>query len=287
MPVGSARWMLKPDIEARLREIGDRGDIIKTMHRAMREAGYAIHEGRLAIHPSATTEPVVGRLVARGLQDEFAGTAYAIIDGIDGRHHHLQLDDINLTADAGRGAIVELRPRNSGGTVRRDLIVHSDLPIDRQVTARGATWLDRQLLAPDVVASNHGFGGEVREAIAARKEHLIGEGLIPRHGGRVMLNPTLIDTLRAADLRAATARIAQRTGLIAYETKPGGTIAGTYRERVTLASGRFAMIDDGLGFQLVPWRPELERSLGSTVTGTTATDGGIGWTLGRSRGLSI
>ena len=27
---------------------------------------------------------------------------------------------------------------------------------------------------------------------------------------------------------------------------------GIYRQRVTLASGRFAMIDDGLGFQLVP-----------------------------------
>ncbi len=28
----------------------------------------------------------------------------------------------------------------------------------------------------------------------------------------------------------------------------------------TLASGRFAMIDDGLGFQLVPWSPSLETS---------------------------
>ena len=40
-----------------------------------------------------------------------------------------------------------------------------------------------------------------------------------------------------------------------------------YRERVTLASGRFAMLDDGLRFQLVPWRPALEQRLGQQVSG--------------------
>jgi hypothetical protein len=64
-------------------------------------------------------------------------------------------------------------------------------------------------------------------------------------------------------------------------------IAGTYRERVTLASGRFAMIDDGLGFQLVPWRPALDRQLGATVAGMMTPGGGVDWTLGRSRGLGI
>ena len=39
---------------------------------------------------------------------------------------------------------------------------------------------------------------------------------------------------------------------------------GVYRQRVSLASGRFAMIDDGLGFQLVPWRPALGAASRST-----------------------
>lgn len=287
-PAGPARWTLKPDIEARLRELGDRGDIIKTMHRAMREAGHAIHEGQLAIHLADAAETVVGRLVARGLQDELSGTAYAIVDGIDGRHHHLRLGDLELTSDAGPGAIVELRTwQDRGGTQRSALAVRSDLPIQAQVTARGATWLDRQLLARDFAPSNSGFGREVQDAMAAREEHLLAEGLASRRAGRVVLAPNLIDTLRAADLREATARIAQRTGLTPYEPAPGSPIAGTYRERVTLASGRFAMIDDGLGFQLVPWRPALDRQLGATVTGTLAAGGGIDWTFGRSRGLGI
>jgi len=46
----------------------------------------------------------------------------------------------------------------------------------------------------------------------------------------------------------------------------GEYVAGTYRQRFTLASGRFAVIDDGLGFQLVPWSPSLETTAGSSGT---------------------
>ena len=47
------------------------------------------------------------------------------------------------------------------------------------------------------------------------------------------------------------------------------------------------MIDDGMGFELVPWKPQLEKHLGQTVSGTVTAGGGIGWSLGRKRGLSI
>jgi type IV secretory pathway VirD2 relaxase len=286
-PAGPARWTLKPDLEARLRELGERGDIIRTMHRAMREAGHVIQENGLAIHSPGAEGPVVGRLVARGLHDELAGSAYAIVDGVDGRHHHLRFADLELTGDASPGAIVEVRHwQDRRGAARSALAVRSDLSLDRQIAARGATWLDRQLLARDAASSNQGFGGEVGAALAAREEHLIGEGLAMRRGSRVTLAPDLIETLRAADLRDAAQRIAERTGLTPRQGAPGSPVAGLYRERVTLASGRFAMIDDGLGFQLVPWRPALDRQLGSAVAGTL-TPGGVDWTFGRSRGLGI
>ena len=60
-----------------------------------------------------------------------------------------------------------------------------------------------------------------------------------------------------------------------------------YRQRITLASGRFAMIDDGMGFQLVPWRPALEQRLGHEVSGVVAPGGAVNWNFGRKRGLSI
>ncbi|MGY4310770.1 hypothetical protein ACVWW1_000073 [Bradyrhizobium sp. JR3.5] len=54
-------------------------------------------------------------------------------------------------------------------------------------------------------------------------------------------------------------------------------MAGTYRRLLTLTSGRFAMIDNGLGFQLVPWSRELEKRLGQHVTGVVKDGGGIEW----------
>jgi hypothetical protein len=54
----------------------------------------------------------------------------------------------------------------------------------------------------------------------------------------------------------------------------------------SLVSERFAMIDNGLGFQLVPWLPLLEKRIGQQISGLQREDGGIEWTLGRNRGLS-
>jgi hypothetical protein len=67
----------------------------------------------------------------------------------------------------------------------------------------------------------------------------------------------------------------------------GQHVAGTYRERLALTSGRFAMIDNGLGFALVPLTPTLEKHLGRYVSGVAKEGGGIEWGFGRRRGLEI
>jgi hypothetical protein len=38
----------------------------------------------------------------------------------------------------------------------------------------------------------------------------------------------------------------------------GERVSGIYRRNVQLTSGRFAMLDDSVGFSLVPWRPVIE-----------------------------
>ena len=43
----------------------------------------------------------------------------------------------------------------------------------------------------------------------------------------------------------------------------------------------------GLGFQLVPWTPSLEKQLGQHVSGVARSDGGIDWGFGRKRGLGL
>ena len=76
-----------------------------------------------------------------------------------------------------------------------------------------------------------------------------------------------------------------QTGLPRHAVTEGETVAGVYRNRLTLASGRFAMIDDGLGFQLVPWSPSLEKEIGKQVSGVMSPGGGVDWSFGRRRGI--
>jgi len=286
--VAPASWTLKPGIEATLRDLASRNDIIKTMHRTFDEAGRSPDPGGYALHSAAPAEPVIGRLAGRGLHDELSGSAFAVIEGIDGRAHHLRFDDLEMTGDARPGAIVELRSwQDASGQTRLSLATRSDLPIEAQITARGATWLDRQLVAREAAATGAGFGAEVRAAMDARIDHLASEGLAHRQGQAVLFSRGLLDTLSRRDLAEATQSIADRTGLQHRPSSSGEYVTGAYRERITLASGRFAMIDDGIGFQLVPWRPALEQHLGQHVTGTMTPGGGVDWSFGRQRGMGF
>ena len=281
-------WTLKPDIEQTLRDLSIRRDIIKTMHRVMNSAGREIDVTSLALHGEEPTDRVLGRLVERGLHDELKGSAYAIIEGVDGRTHHLVFSDLELTGDAKAGAIVEARAYDDAhGRKRLSLAVRSDFTLEEQVTAPGATWIDRQLLARESAVSGAGFGAELLGAMDRRVQHLTGEGLARRQGQRIIFARDLLNTLSRRELDTAAAKIAADTGL-AYRSSPEGErIAGIYRQRVMLTAGRFAMIDDGLGFQLVPWRPALDQQLGRQVSGAVMSGGRVDWSFGRKRGLAL
>jgi hypothetical protein len=120
-----------------------------------------------------------------------------------------------------------------------------------------------------------------------RAEHLTGEGLARRQGQRILFARNLIDTLRTRELNDAAGKIVAETGLAYRLSAEGEHVEGIYRQRVILSSGRFAMIDDGLGFQLVPWRPALEQQLGRQVSGVMLPGGGVDWSFGRKRGLGL
>ena len=289
--IGHSQWFIKPEAETVLREMGERGDIIKRMHRALTERGIERGSASYVLAGESLDVPVVGLLVERGLDDELKGTAYAVIDGTDGRTHHIRLPHLDAAGDSPPGSIVELRSwEDALGQRRVALAVRSDLDLGAQVGATGATWLDRQAIAREPIAlSDSGFGAEVRQALDERVEHLIGEGLAERQGqgGRVVFARRLLNTLRDRELSAVGERIATETGVPFNRAGSGEYVAGAYRQRLALASGRFAMIDDGLGFQLVPWSPSLEKEIGRHVTGVARDDGGVDWEFGRKRGLGL
>jgi type IV secretory pathway VirD2 relaxase len=285
---GPARWVLGGDTEQRLRALGERGDIIKRLHKTLAKDGAFRAPSSWALEGESHGEPIVGRLMARGLDDELRGTAFAVVDGIDGRVHHLKLPDIDLAGDGPIGGIVELRRfEDARGRQRIALAVRSDFNLDQQVVAEGATWLDRRLVTREPAElSRAGFGAEVRAALDRRIDALAGQGLARRNGDKVTLGRNLIGTLRDRELDAVGRRLASEIGQAHLPAETGEHISGVYRRRLSLASGRFAMIDNGLGFQLVPWIPSLERELGRHVNGI-AGPGGVEWSFGRKRDLSL
>jgi Protein of unknown function (DUF3363) len=131
------------------------------------------------------------------------------------------------------------------------------------------------------------FGQEVRDALAARAEHLAAEGLAHRRGPRTVPQRDLLATLRRREVDAAGPGCQPRPGFPTCRPPAAGWSPGTYRQRLTLTSGRFAVIDNGLGFALVPWTPVLDRHLGRHVAGVAKESGGIEWSFGRRRRLEI
>lgn len=277
-------WRLAADLEVQLRSLGERDDIIKSLQRVELAAQQAFDD--LVVHPRTPGDPIVGRLVDRGLHDELVGDAYVVIDGVDGRLHHLRVGDLSQTGDTPVGGLVEARAWAPEGEKPRLMLIHrSDLSIEQQVTAGGATWLDRQLVARDpLVLASSGFGAAVRQALVDRRAHLRVQRLTDWAGRPV---GGVIERLRRGELTGVAANLQAKTGLTYSEAKPGDEIVGVYRRRLDLVSGRFAMIDDGLGFQLVPWTRGLEPRLEQEVRGALTPSGTIAWSLGKSRGISL
>jgi membrane-associated phospholipid phosphatase len=92
--VGQGRWRLADTLEPTLRRLGERGDIIRTMQRALAQARLECSPSAQVIHDREPTGPatiVVGRVVARGLADELRDRHYLIVDATDGRSHFVDI----------------------------------------------------------------------------------------------------------------------------------------------------------------------------------------------------
>jgi hypothetical protein len=174
--------------------------------------------------------------------------------------------------------------RRLGGGVAVELKSH--LPIERQARVVGATWLDQQLIGGGKGLGDLGFGGEVKDALRQRADFLAEQGLAERRGQRVILARNLLATLRERELGKAAKDIAAETGLEHRPVADGQRAAGIYRRNVMLASGRYAMLDDGMGFSLVPWKPVIEQRLGQQLA-ATVRGGSVSWELGRQRGPAV
>jgi type IV secretory pathway VirD2 relaxase len=110
------RWQLSPRLEATLRRAGERGDIIKTMHRGLRQAGLAVGVADYAIYDPGDqhAQSITGQIVDRGLHDEMKDGHFIMIDATDGHVHYVALDSRQDMEDLPMGAVIEVQPATSG-----------------------------------------------------------------------------------------------------------------------------------------------------------------------------
>ncbi len=282
------QWIISDRVEPVLRELGERGDIIKRIHRGLAERELARSSEGFVLNAGQAGGSLTGRLLARGLDDELKGTAYLIVDGIDGRTHYVGVSSLEQSGDCTPGAIVTVTT-----DTRRDqpyvmVRVESDLDLQTQMTAEGATWLDRQLVKADrPPIANTGFGQEVQEALVRRADWLIEMNLASRNGDEWQPARGLIDTLRQRELDKVSTAFRTTGGHPLSLPQDGDHVNGIYRRRLDLASGRFAVLDDGMGFQLVPWSPKIERHIGEVLSGRMRSRTAVAWDLGRSKSVGI
>ncbi len=354
-------WAIHTDAEKTLRTLGERGDIIRTMQRAM-----SGQPRELAVfEPDNDGRTIVGRVVAKGLDDELRDRGYLVIDGVDGKAHYIALNTRDDPANHPTGAVVEVQgsadiraaDRNivelvSDGLYRADhhlaieqgrskagrdpkevvaahvrrlealrragivervaeglwqvpsdlpergrqydaqrlsgvsVKLKSHLPIERQARVIGATWLDRQLIGGGKGLGDVGFSGDAKQAMQQRADFLVEQGLAQRHGQRVTLARNLLGTLRDRELMQVAKDMATETGQEHRPVAEGQRVVGIYRRSIMLVSGRYAMLDDGMGFSLVPWKPVIEQRLGQQLAATVCGDG-VSWEVGLQRGSSL
>lgn len=353
--VDPGTWSVSADAEKTLRALGERGDIVRTMHRALKDK----QREMVVFEAGRGDQVVVGRVAGKGLGGESHDKGYLVVDGIDGRAHYVALTAHANLEDYPTGAVVELRSLNklrvadqsiaalaSDGLYRTDrhlsvarrqvkagldpqevvqahvrrlealrragvaervteglwkvpnalvergrrhdadrsggIVVQlkSHWPIERQVRAIGATWLDQQLIDGGKSVGDVGFGREAGRAMRRRADFLVAQGLAKRVGMRVTFASDVLGTLRSRELEQVAKDISAETGLKPRRVADGQSVAGVYRRHLVLASGRFALVEDGTGFSLLPWKPVIEQRVGQQVVGTLR-GGDVSWNVGR------
>lgn len=200
-------WRISPDLAETLRRMGERGDIVRTMQRAYTERGRIAPApiDQLIFDPAARgVQPLVGRLVTRGLADEAHDRHYLIAEATDGRSHYVAIGKGENVEPLPAAAIVRIVPqvpevRAADRTVAEVAAAHGghsvDLHLkhDRTATERFAETHVRRLEAirralgtlerePDgtwIITPDHLEKAAAYEAIRAREVPVRVETLSP------------------------------------------------------------------------------------------------------------
>jgi type IV secretory pathway VirD2 relaxase len=159
--MGGGRYRLVHGIENTLRQMGERGDIIRTMQRELTARNLA-RAGADQVIARRLARPIVGRVIHRGLADEHHDRHYLMIDGVDGRVHYVDIGKGDATEPTPEGMIVRLTARESGARA-------VDRTIAEVAAANDGRYSIDQHLRHDMSASHPFAEAHVRRLEAMRR----------------------------------------------------------------------------------------------------------------------
>jgi hypothetical protein len=149
---------------------------LNSVYRALAKNGLAEERGvgQFAFHGEGSGEKIVGRVLAKGLAgDEMGEPVYLIVDGIDGRVHHLEFKDASRIEEVGRDMIVEAAPVISGPrpadrNIASNVEERNDIYRPSRHLERIRDSFERQGKDPEAFVRSH-----VRRLEALRREGLV------------------------------------------------------------------------------------------------------------------
>ena len=197
-PVGGGKWHLEESFDQTLIRLGERGDIIRTMQRAISASSIARAEADRAIYdPRAEgAAPLIGRVLVRGLSDEINDRHYLIVDATDGRAHYVEIGKGGGVTPLPGGAIVRIDP------VRPEQRA-SDRTVAEVAAANGGRYDVDRHLRHDPSASQEFAEAHVRRLEAIRRAT---GGVEREPDGTWIIAPDHLDRVAAYE----AARIADR-----------------------------------------------------------------------------
>jgi type IV secretory pathway VirD2 relaxase len=282
-------WSLDPKLERKLRQLGERADIFKTMQRALKRAGIERTAAQLAVFESGRRRAqLLGKVVDWGLVDEITDRQYIIVDGADGRVHYAPLGRLTPAELPDRGTLVSLSGDGLEGKPRTGvrLKVLSSVEVGRQIDYDGPTWLDRALFSHEhLEASPQGFGRELRQALAGRSRWLEQQKLAETgvDGGLRPL-PTTLALLRQRESTRLAQALSRELAASYVPHHAGDRVSGIYERSINTPSGKLALIRKEDTFTLAAWKPTLETMRGLSVTAHIKQHR-VDWVLDRGRSL--
>ena len=267
-------WKMADRAENVLRQLGERGDIMKTLQRVLKDAGIDRSATEYAVFDAGnSSNKLTGKVVGIGFSNELQDQHYVVVDGTDGKLHYAEIGRLSRYDPPGKDVVVTLRgsdPSNQqefrGKTTAR-MFIESHVLFNELANANGATWLDRKLLSKEPLEfRNKGFGAEVNRALRLRQQWLIKEELMVEQNGKLVVRRRLLKALQQREVTQVAGRLQKKLGLTYQPTTSGERLKGQINKTVKLASGRFAVVQKGKEFSLVPWRQAMALRKGNGLS---------------------